>query len=305
MVFYKVIDENGLIRFEEEGGARITVRREKSVAHLLSVYVPEEARKTGMGTRLLAIAEKECLRRGMSYMETAFSDEMKDLREFLTARGYQLEKGPDVIGFSQKDLLGKRAVKAMLMASRPGVEFKPFDKMDKDYLRDMYKIVDQIRAGLTWDDICTYSGALSGVLMDERKKPQVLVLCYLRKKVLTIDLVGIMPGADPELVAVAFSGIMINLIESKGVGAVSKIVGIPSGTVVKRVIERIRENGAEPQKECGTYYAGKDLLAENYDGIEEPEEELTEGMEILWHKEVYSVSNQPAIGWKVCWLKHR
>jgi hypothetical protein len=33
------------------------------------------------------------------------------------------------------------------------------------------------------------------------------------------------------------------------------IVGIPSGTVVKRVIERIRENGAEPQKECGTYYA--------------------------------------------------
>ena len=305
MVFYKVIDEGGLIRFEEKGGARITVRLERKMGHILSIYVPEEEREKGMGARLLAIAEKECLERGMIGMEAAFADEKQDIKAFLSALGYQVETGPDVVSFTQKALLGKRSVKAMMMVDCPGAVFKRLDEMDQDEIKEMYKIIDQNKARLAWDDICTYSGMLSGVVMDERNRPQVVVLSYLRKSVLTIDWVGVMPGADPDLVALAFSRIMMNLVENSSVTAVSQIVGIPANPVVKKILEKIKENGAEPQKDCGTYYAKKALSPADYDDVELTEEELIEDMEILWHKEVYTVKNQPAIGWKVCWMHHK
>ena len=89
------------------------------------------------------------------------------------------------------------------------------------------------------------------------------------------------------------------------INSVKKIVGIVLDPGVKLFVKKIAEKGVVPQRDCGTCYAKKELTDAGYEELEQPEDALTEGKEILWHKEVHTVRNQPNIGWKVCWMNHK
>ena len=305
MDFYKVIDKDGLIRIEAAEGARITVRQERDAARLLSVYVPDDMRRKGTGSALLALAEKECIGRGAKYMEAAFSDEQQEIPSFLEASGYMIDEGPEMISFERKALFGKKEIELMLMEDYPGTVFKGIGELNLDEYKAMYRIINRLGLGLTWDDICTFSRSLSGVLFDEKNRPQVVVFCSLCKKVLTIEVVGAMPKTGQKYVLAAFAGLVLNIIENAGINSVKKIVGIVSDPGVKLFVKKIAEKGVVPQRDCGTCYAKKELTDAGYEELEQPEDALTEGKEILWHKEVHTVRNQPNIGWKVCWMKHK
>ncbi len=123
MDFYKVIDEDGLIRIEEPKGSRITVRQEGRHARLLSIYVPVRSRAKGVGATLLSMMEHECAKRGALYMDAGFSDELWDVMSFLTARGYAVSDGPDMMSFETKGLFSKKELKRTLRCSYPDVEF--------------------------------------------------------------------------------------------------------------------------------------------------------------------------------------
>ncbi len=150
--------------------------------------------------------------------------------------------------------------------------------------------------------MCTYASALSGITFDEHNDPQAMILSRLSGDQLNIDLVGSMPGSDPKYVMAAFSNLIAYLEGNVDINGVSSVVGIPSDPHVKNFIADCENLGIASQKVCGTYYAKKNLSPVAADDISQPQDALTEGMEILWHREVNQVQNQPNIGWKVCWM---
>ena len=97
MKFYKTIDDEKLLRIEDEEGSAITVAKDGDEARILSLMVQKADRREGLGKKLLLAAESEMYSLGKKSIASFYSDISADASGFFGACGYEVSSVAPVV----------------------------------------------------------------------------------------------------------------------------------------------------------------------------------------------------------------
>ena len=64
----KTVDDDRILRIEEEDGSAITIYKERGYGHILSILVAQDERGQGIGSELLSVAEQELFDCGIQWI---------------------------------------------------------------------------------------------------------------------------------------------------------------------------------------------------------------------------------------------
>ena len=123
MQINKIVDNSRVFRLEQESGASITVRKFGHVGQLVSVQVPDDNRREGIGSALMNASEVILSKEGIDLLTADFSAELSDLSSFYESQGFSLERSAPIKSVDMKKLLTSVTLRKLMFIEPDGVSF--------------------------------------------------------------------------------------------------------------------------------------------------------------------------------------
>ena len=303
MQFYRTVDNDEYLRIEEDGEASVTVYKNGDLGIILSIVVPEDDRREGVGTALLEVAEAELAKSGIKKIETDFSDRMEGVREFFESNGYRTYPGAPIKSVDMKTLLSSLTIKRALQSEIEGATFIPLSELFVMQWDQLLELLNRFKIRLSNADMARFSQEASGVVYDESETPEAFILCSENKNGIHVELMAAVAKAKPIYIMAAMQGMLKGIISAGGAKSYESLTMLTANRQIDSLLDKVLKKGLEPVVIGETRYAVKELV--NLSGsTEDIEDSIDEDMEDEWHREVKRVPMQSNIGWKMAWYRN-
>lgn len=304
MLFYKVVDNSDILRLEEGGGASVTVRKTGTSGRILSLFVPGDERREGLGTALLSTAESVLSKQGITSLCADFSDRLVGMKEFLESRGYGLSSEIPIYSLDMKRLLTSVTLRKLMLNEPEGLSFVSLYDLPDDKKKALLNVVADMKIGLSGSDLKRFHQNASGVVLDEKGKLQAFILCSSFDNGIHVDLLTSLSPADPREVICAIQGMMKYIIDDGGARNYDRLTLIACNKKVYELLKHFERKGIEGE----VYGNAVCLVKENLDRdafdkkIELSEDEDEDAAD-TWQREIKKAPMQENISWKMPWSR--
>ncbi len=304
MDFVKTVDNNKILRIEAEGGSAITVSKKTDAGQILSLYVPEESRRQGVGAVLLHAAEAVLVSEdGIRNLEADYPDELADFTAFLKASDFTVNAEVPIVSISVKELLASPAIRKAMAADAEGTEFIAMEEL---FVAQLEEIMDNLRSRdivLEKTDLMHLLQDLSGVVYNKEFAPKAAIFCSEQGEDLNVELLLGSDSADPQYIYAALKGMMKGVVNPEGTVRYRDIIMLALNKNVTGILERLLPEGTKPSQRgmacCASKTIGSDLaLPELKEAIDETKAEE-------WKKETEHVLLLNNIRYKLPWGRKR
>ena len=302
MQFYLTVDNDNILRIEEEEGAQATAYMRGDKAELISISVPEESRRGGIGGELLDTMQKAAANRGVIQMEVDFEDTLTDLSGLLENRGFTLDNGAPIISINLKKLLDSKRVQKVLESDMSGFRFVSLWELQITQQESINYIFSTPKIPLVLAELSRYQQDMSGVVYDKKGKVVSIILCSERSYDIHVDFLDTAAGSHAAYSLAALYGMINEVIEQGGADRYDSLTFYATQESIRNSIDRlVGDDGFEEIAKI--IFASKDIsgMAEHVDMIEDLSGEETES----WHDEVAEVPYQDNISFKSIWWRNK
>ena len=187
MAYYKTVDSHGYVRIEEDCGAAITLLFHDGVAGIISIFVPEQDRRSGIGQSLLAVAEREAFLRGAYLMEADFSGSIKGMAEFFDASGFNVRENAPTYMINTGKLLSDKKTQKLLKESTKEGTFVSIEEMSMEQLGMLKGLMSNHGLLIGSSEVRLFSRSLSGIVLDDAGSIQAFIFTTEEKRNVHID----------------------------------------------------------------------------------------------------------------------
>ena len=232
MDYYITYVDQEFIRIEDEDGCSVTIRVTSSDFHIISILVPEDLRRNGRGSGLLAAAEHVACTRGKSYMRIAYVDS-EAMSSLVKKCGYRLVDESSISVFDIKKL--QKTIKiGQLMARVPkDYQYVSLRELTIEGFEDLMKFLGGRGLSSAISRISEMDIDISGVLTVGGVMSAV-VLCARMGDDIYMDTAVSIDESDKTIIAAAAVGMLdlamtsgaLHLITDEPQGLSKKVLGI-------------------------------------------------------------------------------
>ncbi len=304
MQLFLTVDNEDILRIEEDGGAAITISYSDGVGQILSILVPKDDRREGVGSTLLSCAESMLLKKGVKKLEADFMDSIPELGDFFESAGYEVLKGAPVKAVDMRALLASLTVKRAINNDIDDSKFVPLSELFVMQWDELLELLNKFNIKLGNSDMARFSQELSGVVYDNEDQPQAFVLCSKNDEGVHVELLAGVSNGRAKYVISALLGMIKAIVDDGGFKTYPKLSMIAANENINVLISRVLKKGKEAEEKGHLIYAFKDLKEDNllsYDYDLEKSED--EDMEEEWRREVKKIPLQSNICWKMPWYR--
>lgn len=300
MELFLTVNNDGIVRYEEDGGSSVTYQIEGESAYLLSLQVPKGDREEGIGSTMLLCTEQELISRGIKNITVDFSDSLEPFIATLKTTGYEIKETVPIVSIDMKGLISSPTVVKAMESVIKGVSFSAFSELDMDRWDDIITFLQGHNLKLTYVDMTRFSQELSGVTYDEEKKPVGVILCTENEGSIHVDLLVGQKGG-PQYIVAAIQGMLTEALSSGGATKYSSLTMVAANDAIRKLISRVLKNGPKPEKIGKVLYAEKKLYKKDRDY--DVEESLDEDLLDEWRRELRKIPIQGNIAFKMPWIR--
>ncbi len=302
MYIKKTVDSPSLLRLEEgEGGASVTIKKNRSDAQILSILVPESDRREGIGTALLSVSESLLTDEGFTRLYVDFIDSIEGMTELFENSGYELKKEAPVISLDIPSLLKQKIVSSIINQASKDVIFEHLSDVPVNRIDEVLDRLSKIGIELGNADIARLDKTFSGIV-SKMGQLKALILCSSSDSRLHVDFLTSFSPDDPIYVVTAIGG-MLNSVIDAGKENCQKLTLIAGNDSVNALLSHLaKKSSIEMQTECNVMMASKELkdqkpVAQDIEIEDVPDEDMAEE----WKREIRKVAYQRNISWKMPW----
>ncbi len=304
MLFNKVVDNSDILRLEEESGASVTVRKTGTSGRILSVSVPRDERREGLGTALLRTAETVLSKQGITSLCADFSDRLEGMKEFLESRGYTVSSEIPIYSLDMKRLLTSVTLRKLMLTEPEGLSFVSLYDLTEDKKDALINTIAEMKVGLSGSDLKRFHQNASGAVFDEKGKLRAFTLSSLFESGIHADLLASMPPFDPKDVICAIQGMIKYIINDGGARNYDRLTLIACNKKVSELLRHFERKGIEGEVYGNAVFLVKDKP--DTDGLD-PGTELSEDEDgdaaDTWRREIKKAPLQENISWKMPWSR--
>ena len=302
MEFEKTLDSNGYIRIEEKCGAAITLSHENDTADILSIYIPEDKRREGIGSSLLSAAEQEAQKHDIRTLGASFSNSISGMEKLFEKAGFDVSEGAPIFTFDTDKLLASKKVINALKKKSNKADFVSFNHMKMKQWDGFFKLLSEHSIRLTSKDMVRFSKKTSGVVYDEDGNIRAYIFCTEREGQIHIDYLGTPKIGDSAYVMEALKGMINNLIISGGEERYPEITAVCANHNAKKLMKTVLSE--EPEKIGMAMCAKKDISEDSEEYIDIGES-TDDDLFYEWDEEIEMVPMQANINWKTIHYRER
>ena len=296
---YDTAENESLFRIEEESGAAITVSVEGRTGRILSLFVPEENRRKGLGRLLISCAEKALAERNGKMIDTFFPDQNEDLTGFFRACGFTQEEEVPILSVSTETISRSPSVKRIIEQEHEGMEFQALSELFMVQWDELLEVLNDWNIKLNPRDINRFDDEISGVVYDSEFQPQTVVLCSCGERTLNVELLLSREGLDPEFMLCALQNMLVNMELKGGSAAFPTLTLIAANKGVNPLIEKLTMGDRVAQKKGSVLRFLKAVEPEAYADLSILEGTEDRDPERLWWEEIKDIPYQLNISYKM------
>ncbi len=300
MQLIKTVDNDNIIRIEEDGGSSISIGVTGNIGHILSVIVPKSDRREGIGSELLLVSEQLLLDRGIKTLEIDYSDEVEHMTVFLTDAGYTISQSAPIISVDMRAIFSSLTVQKAMANEVESAHFVTLDDMSVDQLDALLDSLSNFNINLGNSDIVRFMQETSGVVYDSSDTPQAFILSSEVEDGIFVDLLAAVGGSNPRLIVAAMQGMLNGIKNLGGSKNFEKLSMIACNSKVDTLLDKVLKKGSEPEVIGHAMYATKNLKKEPLNDID-IEDDDDDDMEDEWRREIKKIPMQGNINWKMPW----
>ena len=295
-------DDNRILRISDGEGAYITLRMDGSNADLLSITVPEEKRRQGIGTGLLSAAESVLTERRVPQITVDYLEGIEGLNEFLTEKGFDVKKGSAILALDIETIRKNSAAEKLLKQKIPDVKTRRFEELNLTKWEEMTDYLDEMEVEITGYDLAHLDSVISSVIYDSTGRIQSVLLGSVKDEDVYVELLLSRPGTNSRLCTLAaLRNMLRSVMEPEGENSYKRIIFASCNPGVISLIEGMQRDKAEPDLIGRCLFASKgvDINLDEDEIITETEE----GAEFGWIRELNRIPMQRIIRWKAPWYR--
>ena len=303
MQLYRTVENETLLRIEEDGGSAITVYIDGEKGEIASLLVREEDRRQGIGTALLCAAEQDLLDRGVRFLEADYQDSMEGMTDVLAAAGFDISDSSPICSLSVRKLLGSVKVHSYLGKMPAGTKYSSLEELMMMQWDELFDLVSSHDLRLSSEDLNGYSQRFSGVCYDTSDVPKAFILCSEYGKRLHVGFIGSVEGESPIYTLALLQGLLYEVISSGGSRAFDELTFVAVDEKLISYTEHYFGEGV--LSEIDHVIFAKKEVGEFFEEEMDIEDDVSDEMEDEWRREVKSVPLQDNVGWKSVWHRIR
>lgn len=295
----KTVDDDRILRIEEEDGSAITIYKERGYGHILSIFVAQDERGQGIGSELLSAAEQELFDCGIQWMDAEYANSLDTLSAFFEGNDFTVKPGADILSIPISDFLRSSMIKKFMKVPNPGTEFVPLSGLSFSQWDELIERFKKKHLRIENQDIVRLEQDISGVVYDEKEIPQAVVFCSEVGGNLHVDFLMGFEKNPQKYVMASLQGMLSGLIERYKSRNYENLTAISINKNVPILMQRALDGG-QPQKTSETLYARK-RISGDIEADEILNEELDKDRKELWRREIRKVPLQANISYKLSW----
>ena len=303
MQLFITADNGSILRISDGKGAYLTLRIDGNSADILSVTVPQEHRRRGIGSALLLAAERLLAERNVTLASADYMDSIGGMREFFVRNGYEVSE--NFRFFS----MGKG-----LKYNRPVVE-----KLIKHATANA-KVVRLSQLGISgWDQLQAFllmegfpASCYDLAHLDQQKSVAVydpagrictLFLSSVREKRVYIELIHSRHGADNRYTLAAFRAFAASVMGYGTKSPYDQVIFASHNPGAKIFTDHICAEDEKPLRAGRCMRACKRIESNQWQEDEPLIRKIEEGSESEWMRESSRIPMQRNISWKKPWVR--
>ncbi len=295
MELTKTVDNNGYIRIEEECGAAITLSHDKDTADILSIYIPEDKRREGLGYSLLSAAKQEAYKHDVRKIGANFSDRISGMQKLFEKSGFEVYDGAPIFSIDTEKLLGSKKVINSLKKKTDKADFVSLDNLKLSQWDDFFSVLKKSSIKLNPKDVAAFSKKISGVVYDKDGAIRAYVFCSEGEGQVHIDYLGTPKKGDGAYAMEALKGMVNNIILSGGDKTYPELTAVCANDNATKLMEKVLPE--DPKRTGMALFAQKELNEESLKEIE-IYDQVDKDIYYEWDREIAKVPMQANIGLK-------
>ncbi|MBR1861724.1 MAG: GNAT family N-acetyltransferase [Lachnospiraceae bacterium] len=297
MIFRKENGTKNELRVFNDEGASCTLYISEDTARILSIFVPEEDRKTGVGSDLLKACEIEAKALNKSGIVCDYSSELSDFSSFLSSNDYKLSGGELMISFDTGMLLESSAMQKILNSPNNSIETERLSNMMRFQIDEVTGYLNRQHIFVDKGRLEGYDQTLSVAAYDEDFNIRALLLASGEDEGIYIDLLSGYSKTDTRYILAVCREFIEAVAESGGKDKFPNIRTLTINESVVPLLRKICDKEGDLKEEASVTHAYK-ILEEN--GVSTIEE--TTGGVSFWREEIRDITFQERINEKHCLL---
>ena len=304
-IFIKVFNDR-ILRITDGEGASLTFKLMKGQAQILSVFVPEERRKQGIGRSLLISAEKLLWEKDIKIVYADYVEGIEGLSPLFESNDYILLSDVDIIAIPMGMALYSPNVKRAFDKPRGKTTYLPLEQLNMVNKQELLAFLDYVGISVSCYDLAHYSSKISGVVFDKDSSPVSAILCRDCGRTLYIGALASNSADDLAVIYATIMGMMDAVKEAGGDNRYRRITLAAYNAGMVELIKRILGDDISIEVIGKSVTMSKRLIASRLSG--ENYEYVTDIDEILqsaWEREASVMPVQKSIINKAAWFRNK
>lgn len=298
------VDSRNLLRIADGEGAHISLVTVENTAYILSVMIPENGRRQGIGTALLEAAEEVLSHRGITHIAADYPDSIEGMGEFLISNGYEIEDGPAVIDVKRALAQNHPTLDKWMKYKVDNVKVSLLKDLDISKWSEMLKFLTDRGVNLTCVDLACFDQEISAVIYDTKGSICSLFLGSVRDNTLYLEFLYTKSGKGNEYYTLAALQSMASVVMTpEGNIKYDRVLMVSCNPGIRTIIGLIRMAGIEPDQIGRCMNARKKITDKTSADSIQVMTDTEDGNELECIHELAGNPVQRIISWKVPWYR--
>ncbi len=289
MNYTRTLFSDGTVLISDPEGKEILMKYYGDTARILHIDLQKE---------LLGAAMKDAYDHGMTAVTYDYFDQLTARTTFFENEGFEIAKSKTVMSVDCQELFSSKGVIKSMGIPFPGVEWLPFRDMLPFRFEEMEDIFRENNIPLTALELKRFDEDLSGMILDEHRAPQALLLVSSQGVELVVEFIFGIVKNKPMYIMAALRGFAREIMSLDILDVYKKISMIEINDSVRPLITRLLDKKYSVVDEGQVLNARKAIAPEQTDSFILLESNEKQGS--LEQKRL--LPYQDNINWKMQWM---
>ncbi len=302
-IFITVISDK-IIRITDGKGAFLTAGYYGKLGCILSIIVPEERRRNGIGRNLLLAMEKILLHKGVKRINVDFADVIDGAKELFRRAGYGSFLVADLLSVPVGVVMYSPNIKKTIDRGFGDSRCVPLALLSIQEIEKVFEMLEEVGFVASAYDMAHYNGKISTVVYDSKNKPVSVLLCSDNGRDLHVNLLVSTAQDNPSYVLMSMVGMVEALKRCGGENSYNRITAAAYNDKVDDLIIHLLSDTATLKVEGKCISMSKKLTGSNDDYKDYEYQEMKDDyQEKIWEREVAKVPFQKNLSIKARWQR--
>jgi len=300
MEFFKTYDKDGFLRLEEDNGAALSLYLHGENAYLVSIIVPENDRREGIGSALLEASWEILSERGIKQIEADFFRSLPGFCEFMKKNGFETEESAPLYSMDIDELLASPVLTKGMKKDVKGASFSSLSKLSAMEWSAFFHFTKKLGACPTNSDFKGYDKGISGVVLDDNGEIKASVLCSRTEDRVYVEFLSGDAKTNPAFIMCALQGVARGIEEVHTGDGPKSLLLVSVNDGVKGLLKTFEKAGLKSEEKDMCVFAKLPVSKEKKkSGDLTVIESIDDNLENRWLDETEDIPFQKNISWKL------